>query len=106
MRRDRADARLAAHAAGATAAGVVATLVALLWSARAEAYCRTTTCVTCPAPEVGCVTEGLPLYWRSNCVSYDIQESGSKWADVPTITSITSDAFHAWTDATCPGATG
>jgi hypothetical protein len=88
-------------------AGVVAAVIlgGLLWSDRAEAFCRTTTCVDCVAPDTGCIQDGLPLYWTSSCVSYDVQEAGSKWADVPTITSIASTAFHAWTDATCPAST-
>jgi hypothetical protein len=78
-------------------------LVALLWSARASAFCRTTTCLDCAAPATGCVTEGLPLYWSSGCVSYNVQKDGSKWATAAETSDIADQAFASWLTSDCGG---
>ena len=77
---------------------------ALLQGGRADAFCRSTTCQTCPPPATGCVTEGLPLYWPSSCASYDVQKDASKWASFGVATQIVDDAFAAWAGVTCDAA--
>jgi len=93
-----------ARTGAALAAGAM--LVALLWSARASAFCRTTTCVDCTPPATGCVTEGIPLFWTSDCVTYNVQQAGSKWASFDETSAIADLAFGSWAAADCGGGKG
>jgi hypothetical protein len=86
--------------------GAAVLVMGLLSASRASAYCRTTTCITCPAPATGCVTQGTDLYWTSSCLSYDVQQDGSRWATVDQISSIADLAFQSWVTAPCPDGTG
>src|SRR5689334_16476605 len=52
---------------------IVAALLTLFGSARAQAFCRTTT-ITVPLDfeDVSCFAQGLPLYHASRCVPYQL----------------------------------
>ncbi len=78
-------------------------LAAVGFAASAGAYCRSTTCdpeTTLCAP---CNEPGLPLYWRSSCVSFGVQKDGSPLRGVSydEIHSIVTEAFQKWTSARC-----
>src|SRR5688572_32359249 len=68
----------------------------------AAAYCRTTTCPSCPFDGAGCPT-GTPLFWPSSCVTFSMQYRASKQIDLPTATDVMEKAFTAWQTASCPG---
>jgi len=83
-------------------------LGALLYSAPAQAFCRTTTCdpyTDCEYDAQGCTTVGIPLAWKSGCVSYSVHHSASpaRHVDYDTIHEITERAFDRWTNADCRG---
>jgi hypothetical protein len=77
--------------------------VALGFATSASAYCRTTTCdpveMACPP----CTAPGLPLYWRSSCVSYGVHQAGSPLRGISydATQTIVSEAFQKWTTAQC-----
>jgi hypothetical protein len=79
-------------------------LTLLGFAAPAGAYCRTTTC----DPEVQncdvCEAPGIPLYWKSSCVSFTVQQDGSPKRDISydEANSIIADAFGRWQGAQCP----
>jgi MYXO-CTERM domain-containing protein len=91
----------AARAAVATAALVAV----VLGAARADAYCRTSSCeggvtgARCvPAQASDC---GVELHWPSPCVSFDMQKDASSRVSLDTATAIFHQAFGAWTSAGC-----
>jgi hypothetical protein len=67
----------------------------------ASAYCRTTTCPTCPNDADGCPT-GIPLFWPTSCVTYSMQHLASKQIDLPTATTVLEKAFAVWLESSCP----
>src|SRR5262249_22036433 len=73
------------------------------WSGSAAAFCRTTTCDTCDQAAGSCVSEGTFLYWAARCISYDVQQDGSKWASFDQVNAAAQAAFDAWQNAACPG---
>lgn len=87
-----------------------ASLVALLSSAPAFAYCRTTTCdpqTECDYDARGCTDVGLPLAWKSGCVPYSVHKKASpaRNIDYDEVHEITERAFERWTRANCDGDT-
>lgn len=83
-------------------------------SARAFAYCQTTSClpsVTCDEdPEqccildrTGCDTNGLVVTWQSECASYAITEGGSPSRGITSaqLSDSVDHAFERWTNASC-----
>jgi hypothetical protein len=54
----------------------------------------------------GCVTEGLPLYWPTSCVSHSVQRNATKWASLQEATRVIDAAFDTWVASTCPGTSG
>lgn len=98
MTRSRAEARLL---------WVLLAGIALVWvPVDAAAYCRTTTVPVPPSfnPSSGCHSGGLPLWWRSQCVSYSIQKDASREIDLADVTRIIDEAFARWPRADCgPG---
>lgn len=92
-------------------------------SASANAYCRTKACDTEasygdvwdeePDPEQclrnaqGCLIEGEPLYWPSNCMSFGVQRDGSASSniDFETAHAFIEEAFEKWAAADCGGET-
>src|SRR5262249_224383 len=94
------------RARNTTALAAGAMVVALLWSARASAFCRTTTCADCPAPAPGRVMDGIPRVWASDCVTYNVQQAGSKWATFDQTSAIADLAFGSWAASDCGGGKG
>jgi hypothetical protein len=82
-------------------------LAALGFAGSASAYCRTTTCdsekMECPP----CAAPGLPLYWRSSCVSFGVQQDGSPLRGITydETHAIVAEAFQKWKSAQCAGGT-
>src|SRR5215510_7902949 len=62
---------------------VVTCTLVLVAAADASAYCRTRTCqlsstAACTRDAAtGCYSEGVAVYWASDCISYAIQRDGS-----------------------------
>jgi hypothetical protein len=96
--------------------GLVALLGLLgvcLASARAEAYCQTTTCNAkdptaadaCQYDAQGCATNGFKLYWPNACVSISTQADGSPLRGITsdTMNSMVGDAYYNWTNVDCGG---
>jgi hypothetical protein len=87
-------------------------LVVLLAAGDAAAFCRTRTCqlyekdVPCPRDEVtGCYTNGVPVFWADDCISYAIQRDGSiaQGITAAQVAPIVADAFRTWSEVACPG---
>jgi len=82
-------------------------LAALFSTTPAFAFCRTTTCdqSECEYDGLGCATVGLPLSWKSGCVSYSVQKNASPGRDVDydTIHDIAERAFDRWIGVDCDG---
>jgi hypothetical protein len=77
-------------------------LVALEGSA--FAFCRKTTCPTCPVdPATGCPTGGKPVAWPGACVSYSLQRAASRHASLAEAQILSAEAFGAWQAVRCPG---
>jgi len=86
--------------AGALAFAIL--LFVVTYGAAGRAFCRTTTCENCEMPPQGCITDGIPLYWPTACISYSMQQDASDTADLQTATDIAGLAFSAWEGAICP----
>ena len=85
-------------------AAAVVTLTAA--APRAEAYCRSTTCVgDCGRTNDlnGCKTEGAPLFWPGLCVSFSLNEQGSEFVDYADFERIAEASVAAWSDVQCDG---
>jgi hypothetical protein len=83
-------------------------LCALALPSVAHAYCRTTT-QPLPAnysPSRGCYNQGLFLFWRNACVSYSINQSGSRNIPYEDARRIIDASFATWTSATCADGNG
>jgi hypothetical protein len=83
-------------------------------------YCRTTTCTppqgypipngACQPPDWSdsdaCVNvqkaSNAPLWWRTSCVGYDLNEAASTSVSLDAFTAAASSAFEAWATASCP----
>jgi MYXO-CTERM domain-containing protein len=85
-----------------TAALVVA-LVASFTADRASAYCRMTTDGSSQIGDAPCPTEGVPLEWKSACLSYAIDYRGSVWMDYADIETAVNASFATWEAADCGG---
>ncbi|MBX3185766.1 MAG: matrixin family metalloprotease [Labilithrix sp.] len=90
---------------GDRALASLAVIVALLGAPQsAAAFCRRTT-----APETTpdrCVDEGLPLFHRAQCLTYQIVDRSRAGITAPQLSDAMARAFAAWTapNATCtPG---
>jgi hypothetical protein len=84
-------------------AGALILFSALAATQEADAFCRTTTCEVCVPPKGGCVTDGLPLYWASSCVGYNLQQDASIQVPLPVATGVVDRAFASWANVACPG---
>lgn len=82
---------------------LAATLSVWLAAPSAQAWCRLTT-ETDSAVGVGaCVTTGIPLAWRTRCVSYSLFRGGAKDQSVEQLRAPVRASFDAWTSVTCGG---
>jgi hypothetical protein len=105
-----AGGRRAAVSVRRTSAAVAASVALSLSSTPVQAFCRTTTCdrqTECEYDARGCASVGLPLIWKSGCVSYSVHHGGSakRGVDYASIHSIAERAFGRWTSADCEGTT-
>ena len=69
----------------------------------AHAFCRTTT-TPVPAdysPSRGCFTQGLPLFWKGQCIGYSPNSAASVHIPLATATSIIDESFAAWNAVKC-----
>ena len=88
-------------------------------SARAD-YCRTKACdnhvgydnvwqtepdAPCQEDLQGCRLEGQPLYWPHSCLSFSVQQDGSRTQgiDYDTVHGVVQQAFDTWMSADCGG---
>jgi MYXO-CTERM domain-containing protein len=86
------------------AAAAVVVVGSVFASSAAHAFCRTTT-ASLPAnynPSRGCFTEGLPLFWKNQCVGYSVNRAASERVSFDDATAVIDQAFATWTSATCP----
>jgi MYXO-CTERM domain-containing protein len=70
----------------------------LLWSGVSQAYCRTT---TASSDNQTCVTEGLPLFWRSACVTMSLSNRVTRVAPEAQLLTATADAVNSWSSLDC-----
>jgi hypothetical protein len=87
---------------------LVGALAVGLAAADAHAYCRARTCdptQSACALEDDCIVTGKELYWPSDCVTFAVQEDGSKehGIDAEAVAEAAEDAFDRWSRAECPG---
>jgi len=86
----------------AIAIAVVATVV----PARADAFCRMTTCRVkkedCALDEHGCPTIGTPIHWPKLPITYRFSARGSSLLIREEARAAIRAAFHRWSDTTCP----
>lgn len=89
----------------ARAVAIVASLVMAI-PASASAFCRTRTIASPPDYDAvsngGCWSEGVPLFWRNNCVGYSIHRPASRRISYEDAALNLSIAFTRWTGASCP----
>jgi len=76
----------------------------------AFAFCRTTTVKAPadydPAATGHCWSSGLPVYWSSTCISYDLQEAAGPSLSLAQASTALASAFAIWTGTTCTGSGG
>jgi hypothetical protein len=82
--------------------GSLSLLGAGMASTSASAFCRTTACEGCVQPIGACVTQGQPVYWAADCVSYDVQQAASKQVPLAVANEAVDRAFYHWTHVVCP----
>lgn len=86
--------------------GTVRTMLGLfalaLSTGTARAYCRATTAApdsTVVDPNVdaeGCPADGIPLYWKSECLGVHIDEAASQYVSLSATRRLLTDAFAEW----------
>lgn len=71
----------------------------------ASAYCRTTTEPVPPSysPTRGCYTQGLPLFWKGQCISYSMNQAATSQVALAQASSVMEQAFATWTSQDCSG---
>lgn len=83
-------------------------LACFFFGKSALAYCRTHTCDTtashtCQTDADDCITEGLPIAWKSACIGFALNERGTAQLDVTQAKSVILKSFAQWSDVGCPG---
>lgn len=87
--------------------GAALALGALLSTATASAYCRSNTCdpskERCQRDSDGCIGPGHPLVWASSCVTFAVQEDGSRKHNVSEqrFAEEVNNAFQTWLAVDC-----
>src|SRR5512132_710118 len=82
-------------------------LAAILPARSALAYCRTSTCgkdgtgQVCTPPQPGDC--GIPLFWKSPCVGYSLQQDASNEVPFATVQQVVQKSFATWESASCIG---
>lgn len=69
----------------------------------ARAFCRTTTEPVPPSysPTRGCFTQGLPLFWKNQCISYSMNQAASARTTLEQASQAMQKAFGTWMAASC-----
>jgi hypothetical protein len=84
--------------------------IALVLAGPAAAFCRTTTKASpadfSPTPDAPCFTAGLPLYWKSACVGFTMQQAGSRQISFDGAVQALTAGFARWRGASCPAVAG
>lgn len=83
---------------------LVPTAALLLISSGASAFCRSTTCSgQCGRGDFGegCKTDGSPLAWKSQCISFSIQRNGTANLPYEETTPALQQSFINWSDYDC-----
>jgi hypothetical protein len=85
----------------------------LMLGTHAQAFCRKTTCQLTPTPpgcteNTGadyCPKEGLPLYWKTPCLSFSVQHDGSASSHISAgvLEQQVQTAYDTWMSVTCIG---
>ena len=81
----------------------------LLWSSTGWSFCRTQTCDEsvddCGVSARGCPTGGIDVFWPTQCISYAIQEDGSRLDDISAelTEDLMTQAVSTWMAADCDG---
>ncbi len=77
----------------------------------ASAYCRMTTEGGAQQGDAPCIEKGAPLVWNNACLTYAIDQRGSRWfenpdgtPDLAELTALVDQSFFAWRNADCGGA--
>lgn len=94
--------------------GFVALCSVLFVSQGAQAFCRTTTCdpnnpkEECEHDGNRCLITGVPLQWRSRCVTVGVHELGSPKLGFgfDDVAPVVEQAFATWLAADCGGGAG
>jgi hypothetical protein len=91
---------------GARIVQAAVALTLLGFAAPAAAFCRTTTCdVDIDGAEAcaQCDAPGLPLFWKSSCVSFGVQQDGSPLRGITydEAHSVIADAYARWKTSDC-----
>jgi hypothetical protein len=85
----------------------------VLCASSAFAFCRTTTCdpsdpkAGCKLDANGCVATGLPIAWRSSCVTIGVQQMGDPkdGFTFDDVAPVVEQAFGTWMQADCGSGT-
>lgn len=86
------------HSALATCLVVLVSIAA----GRAHAYCRTSTCSTCPRDaETGCTIGGTPIAWPGACTSFSMNQAASQTVELENATALMREALATWQNARC-----
>lgn len=89
-------------------APALAVLAILATAGQASGYCRATTCDpatgSCTEDAAGCLRDGLPIFWRSSCITVSVQRDGAPNAgiDFDMARNSVARALAAWTSVDCP----
>ncbi|MDH3726243.1 MAG: matrixin family metalloprotease [Myxococcales bacterium] len=67
------------------------------------AYCRMTTETQAQVGDAPCVETGAPFFWKNPCLSYAIDERGSRWMTNEEIEEAVDLAFETWENVDCGG---
>ncbi|MCB9629196.1 MAG: matrixin family metalloprotease [Sandaracinaceae bacterium] len=57
-----------------------------------------------PTASMPCVTDGVPLSWRTGCMAFAVDERGGLDLSVAQIEGVMDASFRTWLDVTCDGA--
>jgi hypothetical protein len=100
------DVRMRAPVVGS----LLVVLAASYAPARADAYCRVTTCdatrESCPRDGHGCLRDGAAVAWASSCVPVAVHELGSelRGIDAADLSEALDRAIAVWAAVDCGGA--
>lgn len=82
--------------------GVLLGLTFTLPASGASAFCRMTTSRDAP-PRDRCQTEGIPLEWQRRCMSWALEEHGSRDMAREDVLDALNASFEAWEVIECDG---